>query len=444
MFNKPALKDMFTDEVVNRLKTGNDSLVIIQSGTAEALDRFRELMNKKHKKMLIFGVWTDNPFLPGGNLEAFRDETNRQMQFLKDYEIKNHIDVVPSGLIFYDLLANPVPFKGLRRDYLFVPGSSIQNDLGTLVNVAAIYAVATDQSPAGLPMWDPFPSRLVIEIQKRVWKIVIAWKDGDINPDPIPDKLLSEHSPKPVMSRNQPLWPPLLHNGDSIFYVGNSFIGTEGGLENHFPRLLSEISPSMKISTSSRIFWGRGLQSMYTEDVLNEIHTGRNAIVVVTSGPVDLLKKFKREIEKAGSQMVVHMTWGRNPTINKGGLHAFRQQTVEIVDNMQKFEKETGVPVIPCGLIFYDLVVDPPKVKGLREDWVFMVGNIHQNHLGTMANASAHYAVMTGCSPVGLPMWDPYPPELIRAIQERAWKIIRDWKAGKAVVKELPVSHIPH
>ncbi len=95
------------------------------------------------------------------------------------------------------------------------------------------------------------------------------------------------------------------------------------------------------------------------------------------------------------------------------------------------------MPVAPCGLVFYDLVVDPPDVPGLRPDWVFMSENIHQGQIGTMANAATHYAVMTGRSPVGLPMWDPYPPKLVKAVQERAWKIVQDWKAGKVVVKPV-------
>ena len=127
------------------------------------------------------------------------------------------------------------------------------------------------------------------------------------------------------------------------------------------------------------------------------------------------------------------MTWGRNPTINDQGMEGFKNQTKAIVETTMKFEEETGVPVIPCGLIFYDLVKNPPQFENikLREDWVFMVENIHQNHLGTMINASAHYAVLTGQSPVGLPMWDPYPEELVRVLQERTWQIVKDWKAGK-------------
>jgi len=55
-----------------------------------------------------------------------------------------------------------------------------------------------------------------------------------------------------------------------------------------------------------------------------------------------------------------------------------------------------------------------------------------------MVNAATNYAVMTGRSPVGLQMWDPYPPELVKAVQERAWQIVLDWKADKTVIKPVP------
>ena len=127
------------------------------------------------------------------------------------------------------------------------------------------------------------------------------------------------------------------------------------------------------------------------------------------------------------------MTWGRNPTINDKGMDGYKKGTLEIAELCKAFERDMGVPVVPCGLIYYDLIVNPPVLRDatLRKDWVFMEENIHQNHVGTMVNVAAHYAVMTGRSPVGLPMWDPYPAELVRAIQERTWDIVRKWKRGE-------------
>jgi hypothetical protein len=176
---------------------------------------------------------------------------------------------------------------------------------------------------------------------------------------------------------------------------------------------------------------------MFTDEVKGNIRAGDEDVVVVTSGPRVYLDSFYREVSAAQKKMVVHMTWGRNPTINEQGIEGYKKSTLEIAEVCKAFERDTGVPVVPCGLIFYDLVVNPPALKDnrLREDWVFMEQNIHQNHIGTMVNAAAHYAVLTGRSPVGLPMWDPYPQELVAAIQQRVWEIVNKWKMGEVVVR---------
>lgn len=438
MYNHTSLDEMFTEEIKERIKSSPENTLIVQSGRPETLDQVADLIRSNQKQMIIFGTWADNPLHSPGGWSAFREETQKQMQELKEYENKTNIPVAPSGLIFYELLTNPVKYENLREDYLFVPGGSVQNDLGTVVNVATLYCTLTGKSPVGLPVWDTFDPKLIRAIQKRVWNIYRQWKKGKIELSPIPNKKLSKPS-MANMTCKEPNWKPVLNNDQHIYYVGNSYIGSEGGLENHFTRILKQINPPVKLFPASDIFWGQGLARMHTDEVQKNILSEKYQVVVVTSGPQEILHQFKEDIDKANARMVIHLTWGRNPTINEGGVRAFRDQTVEIVRNIQEFQDKTGILVVPCGLIFYDLIVDPPKIKGLnlREDWIFMVENIHQNHLGTMANVAAHYAVLSGCSPVGLPMWDPYPAELVREIQERAWKIVNEWMAGKVTIKEI-------
>jgi hypothetical protein len=440
MFNRPTLADMLTDEVATRIREGPDDLIVAMNGHADAMREVAGLIESSGRTMVLFSTWAENPVIRADGMEGFRAETHTLMDQARQFEKETGVRVAPSGLIFYDLLADPIEFPGLREDYLFVQGGSIQNDLGTLVNVSALYAVTTGRSPVGLPVWDPFPESLVAAIQERVWHVVQDWQAGNTVLKPVPRQVASARAAAQRTTQNEqtPTWPPLLEDGDHLFYVGNSFIGSEGGLNNHFRRMTTSASPPLTISDTSLIFWGQGLNRMYTGDVVREIESGGSDIVVVTSGPVEMLNRFKTAIEPTGAQMAVHMTWGRNPTINEGGLASFREQTQNLVVTMREFEHETGIPVVPCGLIFYDLVVDPPDVAGLRLDWVFMGENIHQNHIGTMANATAHYAVLTGRSPVGLPMWDPYPPELVQAVQERAWHIVKEWKAGRVQVKSLP------
>ncbi|MCB0670026.1 MAG: hypothetical protein KDC80_29570 [Saprospiraceae bacterium] len=425
MYNRQTLGEMLTPEVLSRLAGKEDEYVIVQSGSIEEMHKFASAVRDAGSQMLVLGAWADNPFLQGNSLETFYRETRRRTEEWKAFENETGLPVIPCGLIYYDLLVNPLKFYPLRPDYLFVPGSSVQNDLGTIVNVAAIYAAMTGKSPVGLPVWDNFAPELIQLLQERVFNLWHQWKSGTYDwiqtMPPVVPKALTEVSRK----RH---WKNLIEDGDRILYIGNSFIGTEGGLENHFPRLLREIDPGLELETKSMIFWGQGLARMWTDEVQEEISNGQYDLVIVTSGPTEILQQFREIIEAAGSKMAIHMTWGRNPTINDAGMQGFKRQTEDIVEKMEQFEAETGVPVIPCGLIYYDLVANPPPDFNLRPDWPFMVENIHQNHLGTMANAAAHYAVLTGRSPVGLPMWDPYPRSLIEALQERTWEVVEEWK----------------
>lgn len=435
MYGISHLKGMYTDELVERIKYKNDNIVIVSSGSDSAMHKFADLISNSNKQMVVYAIWADNPLINPGGWQGFRDQTVENVHAVRKFEGETGIPVVPSGLIYYDLLVNPVKFKGLRHDYLFVPGSSVQNDLGTLVNVSAIYAVTTGKSPEGLPFWDPFPEKLIHDIQKRVWKIVREWKEDQVVINDIPDITDAKRRKAEKGPPEPALWLPLINDSGRIYYVGNSFIGSEGGLENHFQRMANKMDPPLYLESSSTIFWGQGLNRMYTDQVIENIKTSHFDLVVVTSGPGDMLHKFYRLINEVDSRMMIHMTWGLNPVLNQEGMEGYKSQTERIVEQMLNFEKETGVPIAPCGLVFYDLIVDPPEDYDLRQDWVYMVENIHQNHIGTMANAATHYAVMTGRSPVGMEMWDPYPADLVREVQERAWQIVKDWKSGKINIK---------
>lgn len=435
MYDKSSVAEMLTDDLKKRIEEGDDDIVVVQSGAIHDLEIFAELIKKSGKKMVVFGIWADNPFRGGNSFEGFTREVSQQYSQLKAFEASHDIPVAPCGLAFQNLLSQkPTPL--LRDDFLFTPEGSVQNDLGTLVNVAMLYTVMTGRTPVGLPMWDPFSKKLINEIQSQVYDVYKSWRKDEIAIKPQKVKFRPQNVSKRVVTE-RPAWEPLLKANSKIFYVGNSYIGAEGGLENHFPRLLAEISSPFKIETKSRIFWGQGLPRMFTDDIKSQIRQGEEDLIVVTSGPRVYLDSFYHEISSARKQMVVHMTWGRNPTIDQEGMQGYKRGTQEIVEISKAFERETGIPVVPCGLIYYDLVTNPPAFKdiSLRQDWVFMEQDIHQNHIGTMVNAAAHYAVLTGQSPVGLPMWDPYPEELTKAVQQRVWDIVRKWKKGEVIIQ---------
>ena len=427
-----GLADMLTDQVTDRLRNGQDRFVVLQSGEPAALRKAVEFGQQAGRSMVVLMAWPEQY----RDLAVYRDQTASIVADVKQVAEATGAAVVPSAWLYYDLMAAPPDFPGLRPDWLFVPGSTVQNDLGTLVNVAATYAVTTGRSPVGLPCWEPFPKELVEAIEARVWQLVQDWQAGRIELRRLPANQPGD-LPKPVPVGADGAWPPIIQDGNRVFYVGNSFIGTEGGLDNHFARTLRQITPAVPITTDSRIFWGQPLDRMATDEVMREIVTGHHDVVVVTSGSVEKLDQFRAAIDQAGSKMVIHMTWGRNPTINQGGMAGFRADTERIANAMKAYEQRTGVPVAPCGLVFYDLLADPPKVPGLRTDFTFMPENIHQGQLGSMINVATHYATLCGRSPVGLPDWDPYPPGLIRAVQERAWQVVQAWQRGEVVIKPL-------
>ena len=57
-----------------------------------------------------------------------------------------------------------------------------------------------------------------------------------------------------------------------------------------------------------------------------------------------------------------------------------------------------------------------------------------QNDLGTLVNVSMLYAVMSGDSPVGLPMWDPFSKALVDAIQGRVYEVYKKWQKGEIML----------
>lgn len=432
MYNRADLSEMMTTDLLHRIETGDDDLLIVQSGPEKAMAEILEKSRKANKEIIFFSEWEDNPFLSGNTWREFSEKTIFSHKSLSQFSREENVPIAPTGLVFHDVLKE-IKQGNLRDDFLFVPESSVQNDLGVYVNIASLLAVLEGGVPDVIPMWDPFADDLLQEILAVARQSINRWNDGSFM------TLDQDADIKSDVSHNyafdfatSPAWDPVLKKENRLFYIGNSFIGTEGGLENHFPRVLQEVNAPFSIRTRSRIFWGQRLSRMFQPDIVDQIHNEDEEIIIVTSGSRIYLDSFYQEIQKADKQMLVHMTWGRNPTINDGGMESYREQTMDIVRTCRNFEDERNAQVIPCGLIFYSLLVDPPDIdEELRLDWMFMQENIHQNHLGTMINLAAHFSIMTGLSPVGLPMWDPYPPALVKALQERVWEVVRVWKAGE-------------
>lgn len=419
-----------------QIQDGNP--LVVTNPSVKDMTAFIDLVPKADKQVVLFMTWARNPAGRSGGLEEFRRATEEIVGQVQQVEKQRRVKVMPSGLIFYDLTVDPPATPtGLRQDYLFNTPHSAESSLGLLVNVSALYAVTTGQSPVGLPMWDAYVPTLVKAIQERTWQIVQDWQAGKVVIKPARRaESAAIMTPVPQPRGTDPAWPPLVKQDDRMFFVGNSFTAAQGGLPGHLRHVARHASPALRLETHARIFPGTPLGKMYVDEVVKEIKSKRNAVVVATSGEEADRKRFRELITESGAKMVVHLTWGRNPTINNQGLAGFREQTRRIVESGLALEKETGVAVVPCGLIYWDLIADPP-LPGLRQDFVFVYEDIHQNSLGTLANVWAHYAVLTGRSPVGLPTWEPYDQRLVQAVQERVWQVVRDWKERKVTIKPV-------
>ncbi len=215
----------------------------------------------------------------------------------------------------------------------------------------------------------------------------------------------------------------LLKDGDSVLFIGNSYVGSEGGLNNHFRRTVAKAAPPLTVKADWTSMYDKAtLADMLTDEVSQRIRTGSDALVVAQSGPDEAMRRFADLAKAAGRHLVFFETWADSPMLGVGGWDEFREATQADIERLQRFEKETGVPVAPCGLIYYDLLADPPAFGGLRPDYLFVPGSSIQNDLGTLVNVAALYAVTTGRSPVGLPCWEPFPQDLVRPIEERVWQ----------------------
>ena len=168
-------------------------------------------------------------------------------------------------------------------------------------------------------------------------------------------------------------------------------------------------------------------------------------VVVITSGDPKVMKQFATKLEDSGKRLVVFMTWEEKHPGNRATVPQYTAATRNAVRTMRTLEKETGATIIPAAVLYHDLTVSPPDGMP-RVDYLWRQGDVHQNALGTMANALLMTAMLTGESPAGLNFdFPPYivgqqlqdEPELRltrdlrETLQSRAWAVAQAWVKGK-------------
>jgi hypothetical protein len=202
--------------------------------------------------------------------------------------------------------------------------------------------------------------------------------------------------------------PPLVADGDAVFFVGNSFFEWQGrSLPAWVAELGAAASPPIRLEVDGDIVPG----DLPLADFLSHPRT-REALasgkydVFVLQGhefePVDHkaefhqgVRDFDAAIRAAGGRTVLFMTWG---------FH-FRPFIDELAASYEEIATELGIPVIPAGLVHDDCTRSPPA--GMSDHWLTAdpehpEGDLHQNALGTAVNAYSTFVVLTGRDPRGL------------------------------------------
>ncbi len=249
-------------------------------------------------------------------------------------------------------------------------------------------------------------------------------------------------------ARNEPATSRTVRNGESFLFIGNSFMANEGGVSNYLAKAL-EVGAKTRIRTEKIIDYGRPLSAMAKPEVGRAIASGEYDSVVITSGQLKTMRKFVAEIDKGATRTIVFMTWEPRHPGNRGTQQSYTDATQRSVRDMRRLEKETGATIVPAAVVYHDLTTQPPKGMP-RVDYLWRPANIHQNELGTIVNAWMFYAVLTGKSPVGVDFDMPpfivgeklredpelrLTPELCRTLQERVWKVAKEWQRGTTHVE---------
>jgi len=236
---------------------------------------------------------------------------------------------------------------------------------------------------------------------------------------------------------------PVVRDGDHLLFVGNGSMANEGGVYNYLQAALRK--RGIEITHESKIADGKSLSEMVTREVGDAMMSSNVDVVVITSGDPKVMRQFATKLKGSEKRLVVFMTWEEKHPGNRATLTQYTTATRNAVRTMRELEKETGATIIPAAVLYHDLTVRPPDGMP-RIDYLWREANIHQNSLGTMANALLMSAMLTGESPAGLNF--DFPPHIIgqqltdepelrltrelrEVLQYRAWAIAQGWSKGK-------------
>jgi len=178
-----------------------------------------------------------------------------------------------------------------------------------------------------------------------------------------------------------------------ILFIGNSYTGFNGGLDKHLTGLAPQI-------VAGRIAPGSATLETHwkNSDMLHLIRTGKwDAVVLQEQSQASIINpknfseyagKLSEEIEKAGAQTVLLMTWERPDSIQYGVT------TANLSGVFTEIGQQLGVKVAPVGLAFFKSLQERPNLKLCALDG-------HPTLQGTYLAACVCYGVIFEKSPAG-------------------------------------------
>ena len=229
-------------------------------------------------------------------------------------------------------------------------------------------------------------------------------------------------------------FPALIQDGDSVFFVGNSFFGWQDRkLAEWVSALGHALSPPIRIEVGSDIVFGNTpLAGFLDHPATRAALASHKYRVFVLQGeefePVDhkaafhqAVRDFHRAITAAGGRTVLFMTWD----------FRWRPFIGELAASYDEIGRELGIPVIPAGLIYRNCGRFPPHGETrfwLTADAENPEGNLHENEKGTAVNAYATFEMLTGRNPRGrnfVARGNTNDDALMRYFSDMAWSEVR-------------------
>jgi len=241
------------------------------------------------------------------------------------------------------------------------------------------------------------------------------------------------HAPEAAQVAPTPL-PPPAHDGDAVFFVGNSFLGWQDRpLPQWVAALGQAMRPPIRLQVGGDIVFGNSpLSGFLGHPAVQSALASRRYKVFVLQGeelePVDhkaafhqAVRDFHRAVTAAGGQTVLLMTWD----------FSWRPFIDELEASYDEIGRELGVLVIPVGRIYRDC--DQRPYRGAPRFWLTAlpdhpVGNLHQNEKGTAVNAYAVFQALTGVDTHGVSFVAPgntNDAELLHYLSDMAWARVR-------------------